>query len=125
MAVITEWAALEHDLEAQASLIRSDRIQVAGGVRQTDQAENLRVQIANHNARVRVSGGEPEMIVRIESPIIRIYGDTAVVSFVRLFNVIPHNQPPMPGGANWFTLVLVKEGGDWGIAHSHVSSTGN
>jgi len=125
MAVIQEWAALEHDLEAQAKLIRSDRIQVAGGVRQTSQAGNLAVQLANHNARVQVSGGEPQMIVRIESPIVRVYGNTAVASFVRLFNVIPHNQPPMPPSSNWFTLVLVKERGSWGIAHSHVSSTGN
>ena len=125
MAVVNQWAALEHDLETQADLIRSDRIQVAGGVRQTDQAGNLAVQLANHEARVRIAGGEPQMIVRIESPIVRVYGNTAVVSFVRLMNVIPHNQPPMPGGANWFTLVLVKDGGDWGIAHSHVSPTSN
>ena len=125
MAVVNQWAALEHDLEAQAELIRSDRIQVAGGVRQTDQAGNLAVQLANHRARVRVAGGEPQMMVRIESPIVRVYGNTAVVSFVRLFNVIPHNQPPNPGGSAWFTLVLVKDGGDWGIAHSHVSPTSN
>jgi len=125
MAVVNQWAALEHDLEAQAELIRSDRIQVAGGVRQSDQAGNLAVQLANHEARSRIAGGEPKMIVRIESPMVRVYGNTAVVSFVRLFNVIPHNQPPNSGGASWFTLVLVKEGGDWGIAHSHVSATGN
>lgn len=125
MAFVNQWAALEHDLEAQAELIRSDRVQVAGGVRQSDQAGNLAVQLANHKARSRIAGGEPEMIVRIESPLVRIYGNTAVVSFVRLFNVIPHNQPPIPGNANWFTLVLVKDGGDWGIAHSHVSATGN
>ena len=125
MEVVYRWAATEHDLEEQAKLIRSDRIQVAGGVRQSDQAGNLAVQLANHRARVRMAGGEPQMMVRIESPIVRVYGgDTAVVSFVRLFNVIPNNQAPVNSSA-WFTLVLVKERGEWGIAHSHVSGAGN
>jgi hypothetical protein len=121
MAVVNQWAALEGDLAEQAKLIRSDRVQIAGNGRQSDQAGNLKVQQANANARARVAGGEPEMIVRLEAPQVAVYGDTAVVSFVRLFNVIPHNQDPLPGNRAWFTMVLVKEGGDWGIAHSHVS----
>ena len=40
----------------------------------------------NYNAMVQAMGGEPEMIVRIESPLVRLYGDVAVASFVRLFN---------------------------------------
>ena len=121
MAVVNQWAALEGDLQEQAELIRSDRVQIAGNGRQSDQAGNLRVQLANYNARVRTMGGEPEMIVRLESPRVAVYGNTAVVSFVRLFNVIPPNGDPLPGNRAWFTLVLVKDGGDWGIAHSHVS----
>jgi hypothetical protein len=121
MAVVNQWAALEGDLAEQAKLIRSDRVQIAGNGRQSDQAGNLKVQQANFNARARVAGGEPEMIVRLEAPQVAVYGDTAVVSFVRLFNVYPHNQDPLPGNRAWFTMVLVKEGGDWGIAHSHVS----
>jgi len=110
-----------NDLVAQGKLIRADRVQVTGNGRQSDQAGNLRVQIANHNARVKTAGGEPEMIVRIESPQVAVYGDTAVVSFLRLFNVIPYNSDPVPQNRAWFTLVLVKERGSWGIAHSHVS----
>ena len=124
MEVVHRWAELESNLEAQAQLVREDRVQIAGGIRQTDQAKNLEVQLANHNARVREQGGEPEMIVRIESPLVRIYGDTAVVSFIRLFNVIPHNQPPSPVGTAWFSMVLVKENNEWGIAHHHVSPAG-
>ena len=125
MAVVQQWADTEADLTGQAKLIRSDRVQVTGNGRQSDQAGNLRVQIANHNARAKAAGGEPEMIVRIESPQVAVYGDTAVVSFVRLFNVIPYNSDPLPGNRAWFTLVLVKERGSWGIAHSHVSQANN
>jgi hypothetical protein len=121
MAVVQQWADTEADLTAQAKTIRADRVQVTGGGRQSDQAGNLRVQLANHNARVRTAGGEPELIVRIESPQVAVYGDTAVVSFMRLFNVIPYNSDPLPTNRAWFTLVLVKERGSWGIAHSHVS----
>jgi len=121
MAVVQQWADTEADLTAQAKTIRADRVQVTGGGRQSDQAGNLRVQLANHNARVRTAGGEPELIVRIESPQVAVYGDTAVVSFMRLFNVIPSNSDPLPTNRGWFTLVLVKERGSWGIAHSHVS----
>jgi len=121
MAVVQQWADTEADLAAQAKTIRADRVQVTGNGRQSDQAGNLRVQLANHNARVRTAGGEPEMIVRIESPQVAVYGDTAVVSFLRLFNVIPYNSDPVPQNRAWFTLVLVKERGSWGIAHSHVS----
>jgi hypothetical protein len=121
MAVVQQWADTEADLVAQAKLIRSDRVQVTGGGRQSDQAGNLRVQLANYNGRVRAAGGEPEMIVRIESPQVAVYGDTAVVSFMRLFNVFPYNSDPLPTNRSWFTLVLVKERGSWGIAHSHVS----
>ena len=125
MAVVQQWADTEDDLVAQAKVIRDDRVQVTGNGRQSDQSGNLRVQIANHNARARAAGGEPEMIVRIESPQVAVYGDTAVVSFVRLFNVIPHNSEPLPQNRAWFTLVLVKENGSWGIAHSHVSGINN
>lgn len=125
MAVVQQWADTEADLVAQAKLIRDDRVQVTGNGRQSDQAGNLRVQLANHNARVKMAGGEPEMIVRIESPHVAVYGDTAVVSFMRLFNVIPYNSDPIPQNRAWFTLVLVKERGSWGIAHSHVSQANN
>ena len=60
MELIENWAALENDLEAQASLVRDDRVQIGGGIRQTDQAKNLEVQIMRHEALVESWGGEPQ-----------------------------------------------------------------
>ena len=121
MKVVQQWAALENDLEAQADLIRDDRIQIFGMIRQTNQAQNLRIQLAQQKSRDAVDPGG-SVIVTIESPIIRIYGNTAVVSFVRLFNVFPGNAAPGPAGTSFMTLVLVKEGRDWQIAHLHGST---
>ena len=42
---------------------------------------------------------------------------------MRTFNIYPHNQAPIAGNPQWVTLVLVKEDGDWGIAHTHMSAT--
>ena len=124
MAVIHQWASLEQDLEAQAALVREDRVQIGGGVRQTDQSQNLAVQLMNYNAMVEAMGGEPGMIVRIESPLVRIYGDVAVASFVRLFNLVPPGDKPQQVSAAWFSMVLVKEDNSWKIAHHHVSRHG-
>ena len=124
MAVIYEWAALEQDLEAQAALVRDDRVQIGGGIRQTDQDQNLAVQLMNYNAMVESMGGEPEMIVRIESPLVRLYGDVEVASFVRLFNLVPPGERPQQVGAAWFSMVLVREDNTWKIAHHHVSRHG-
>ena len=73
MAVIEKWAELEHDLTAQAELVRDDRVQIGGGIRQSNQAENLAVQLMRYNALMESWGGEPEMIVRIEDPLVRVY----------------------------------------------------
>ena len=124
MAVIYQWAALEQDLEAQAALVLDDRVQIGGGIRQTNQDQNLAVQLMNYNAMVQSMGGEPEMIVRIESPLVRLYGDVAVASFVRLFNLVPPGERPQQVGAAWFSMVLVKEDNTWKIAHHHVSRHG-
>ncbi|MDG2421295.1 MAG: nuclear transport factor 2 family protein [Gammaproteobacteria bacterium] len=124
LAVIHQWAALEQDLEAQAELVRDDRVQIGGGVRQSNQAQNLAVQLMNYEAMVDSMGGEPDMMVRIESPLIRIYDNTAVTSFVRLFNISPPGERASPVSAAWFSMVLIKEGGEWKIAHHHVSNHG-
>ncbi len=121
LAVVQSWAELENDLDKQAELIRDDRVQIFEMLRQTDQAQNLRIQLAQQAARRKV---DPDVyaIVTIESPIVRIYGNTAVVSFIRLFNVIPGNAPPGPPVESSITLVLVNERGDWKIAHLHGST---
>ena len=123
MGVVQQYADLEGDLEAQARLIRDDRVMITN-VRQTDQAQNMAVQIAARKANEAANGGPAQIFTSIESPEIRVYGDVAVASFVRLFTVIPNNQPANNTPPLWITLVLVKERGNWGIAHSHISPAG-
>jgi hypothetical protein len=72
-----------------------------------------------------MAGGEPQYLISIHSPVIQVYGNTAVASFVRQFRVLPYNADPMPTTRAWFSMVLVKERGDWGIAHTHVSPINN
>ena len=123
MAFIDQYGELEDDLAAQAKMMRDDRVMIAG-VRRTDNAKNMEIQMAGRKAGEAVNGGKTRFITTIESPHIAIYGNTAVASFIRIFNVYPHNQPADGGGPQWVTLVLVKEGGDWGIAHTHMSPAG-
>ncbi|HEY5647822.1 MAG TPA: nuclear transport factor 2 family protein [Pseudomonadales bacterium] len=125
MALLKQYAELEGDLQSQAQLIRDDRIMIAGGVRQSDQALNLAVQVAERNHRETLAGGPGKWIVRFENPVVRIYGNAAVASFVRLTNIFPHGAAPISQSPVWVTLVLVKERSQWGIAHTHVSPAGN
>jgi hypothetical protein len=123
MAFVEKYGELEDDLAAQARLIRDDRVMITG-IRRTDNAKNMEIQMAGRKAGEAVNGGKTRFITTIESPHIAIYGNTAVASFIRIFNVYPHNQPSDGGDPQWVTLVLVKEGGDWGIAHTHMSPAG-
>ncbi len=125
LAVVMQYGDLEGDLDAQAKLMRSDRVYIVGGMRQTNEAKNMAMQMAARQASEAVNGGKTKFMTIIEGPVIRVYGNVAIASFVRAFNTIPHNQPPNPpGNPNWVTLVLVKEGGKWGIAHTHQSPAG-
>ena len=119
---IHEYGELEGDLDAQAKMIRDDRVMITT-VRQTDAMKNMTIQKANREANDALAGGKSKWVTSIESPHIQVYGDVAVASFVRSFNIYPHNQAPIAGSPQWVTLVLVKEGRDWGIAHTHMSST--
>ena len=85
---------------------------------------NLEVQLANQNARINHEGGAAELIVRIESPLVKIYDNTAVISFIRLVNAIPHDGMPSSPSSAWATMVLVKESNEWKIAHHHMSPIG-
>lgn len=123
LAFIKQYADLEDDLAAQAELMTDDRIFVNGPVRLTDNAKNMANQMATRDAMERVNGGPTKFVTTIENPMVRMYGDVAVASFVRWFNTYPHNKPANPpGGMQWVTLVLVKDGRDWKIAHSHQSA---
>ncbi len=124
LAAIQRYGELENDLVAQAKMIRDDRVFINAGVRQSDQAKNMSIQIANRKANEAVNGGKTKFITTIESPQVAVYGNVAVASFVRIFNVFPNGLAPIQGQPTWVTLVLVKERGEWGIAHTHNSLAG-
>lgn len=123
-AVVQKYGELENDLDAQAKLMRDDRVFILGGQRRTDEANNMAIQKASREAGAAANGGKTKFMSTITGTIVAIYGDAAVASFVRVFNVFPHNQPAIQGAPQWVTLVLVKENGEWGIAHTHQSRYG-
>jgi hypothetical protein len=123
LAAIHQYGDLEGDLDAQAELMRDDRVHIFGGIRASDNAKNMMIQKAQREAGDAVNGGPSRIITTVESPQIAIHGNTAIASFVRTFVFFPHNQPPTAGAPTWVTLVFVKDGGDWEIAHTHQSPT--
>ena len=124
MAVIQRYAALEGDLEAQGALIRDDRVQIAP-TRWTDNASYMAWQAKEREHREKLNGGPAEMIVDVESPVVRVFGNAAVVSFVRRQMILPPGHPPVDTSPLWQTVVLAKERGEWKIAHTHVSPVGD
>jgi hypothetical protein len=121
LAVVQQYGDLENDLEAQAALMRPDRVYITGGRRQTDEAKNMANQIAGRAAGEAVSGGKTKFVTTIEGPVVSIHGDVAVASFVRWWNVFPHNQAAVTTSPTWVTLVLIKERAGWRIKHTHQS----
>lgn len=122
LAIVHKWAELENDLKAQAALVTDDRIQVFEMWRHADQAQNLRVQLAKRKA-TRKLDPDWQVIVTIEAPIVRVYGgDAAVVSFKRMYEVIPGNSPPRPIYQTYISMTLIKENDEWKIAHMHGST---
>ncbi|MBP78298.1 MAG: hypothetical protein CL926_03375 [Deltaproteobacteria bacterium] len=124
LEIVHQYGDLENDLEAQAELMTADRIYITGGVRQTDEAKNMRNQIAGRRANEALNGGKTEFVTTIENPIVSIHGDTAIASFVRWWNVYPHEKAPNMSRPTWVSLVLIKENGEWLIKHTHQSPVG-
>lgn len=122
LAVVHKWAELENDLEAQAAFVTDDRIQVFEMWRRADQEQNFRVQLAKR-AAIRKLDPDWDVIVTIEAPIVRVYGDdAAVVSFKRMYEVIPGNAAPRPMYQTYISMMLIKERDEWKIAHMHGSA---
>ena len=121
MAVIQQYGDLEGDLEAQANLMRSDRVHIVGGNRQTNQAKNREIQLATRNREESLNGGKTEYITTIEDLDVSIHGDVAVASFKQWWNIYPTGEEAILSTPTWLTLVLVKDGSGWFIKHTHAS----
>ena len=121
MAIVYEYGNLENDLEAQANLMRSDRIHIANGMRQTNEAKNRATQVATRKAEEAVNGGKTEFVTTIESPIVSIHGDVAIASFTQWWNIYPHEGAPTTSTPAWVSLVLIKDGNNWLVKHTHQS----
>ena len=121
MAVIQQYGDLEGDLEAQANLMRSDRVHIVGGNRQTNQAKNREIQLATRNREESLNGGKTEYITTIEDLDVSIHGDVAIASFKQWWNIYPTDQEAILSTPTWLTLVLVKDGSGWFIKHTHAS----
>ena len=118
--VIKTWASLEGDLNAQAEIIRDDRVMIAGSYVWPDQEDNLMIQNERREATLKRDSGW-KIMQTIISPKVRIYGNVAVAHFVRRFDFIPSEGDVSPPSMDNATMVLVKERGKWGIAHTHFS----
>ena len=118
--VIKTWASLEGDLNAQAEIIRDDRVMIAGSYVWPDQKDNLMIQNERREATLKRDSGW-KIMQTIISPKVRIYGNVAVAHFVRRFDFIPSERDVSPPSMDNATMVLVKERGKWGIAHTHFS----
>ena len=121
MAVIQQYGDLEGAIEAQANLMRSDRVHIVGGNRQTNQAKNREIQLATRNREESLNGGKTEYITTIEDLDVSIHGDVAVASFKQWWNIYPTGQEAVLSTPTWLTLVLVKDGSGWFIKHTHAS----
>jgi ketosteroid isomerase-like protein len=78
-------------------------------------------QIAGRKAGEALNGGKTKFVTTIEGPVVSVHGDVAVASFVRWWNVYPHNKASNTSAPTWVTLVLIKEGSGWLIKHVHQS----
>jgi hypothetical protein len=117
---IKNWAALEGDLDAQAQLIRDDRVMISGANKWPDQSDNLMIQKERRSATLKRDPNW-KIIQTIISPEVRIYGNVAVAHFQRRFDFIAGEGEVSPPAFNNATMILVKDKGKWGISHTHFS----
>ena len=118
--LIKEWASLESDLDAQANLIRDDRVMISGSDKWPNQSDNLMIQKERRSATLK-RDPDWKIIQTIISPDVRIYGNVAVAHFQRRFDFIAGEGEVSPPAFNHATMILIKEKGKWGISHSHFS----
>ena len=120
------------DMTSQAQMMSPNRIWIAGGGfgRRTNQALNMRVQQASHDAvREQIPG--IQYFSDLRDRVINVFGSgrIAVVSFYWYTDVVlPADAPPeakeafVPPVPLAYTLVLEKQEREWKIVHTHWSN---
>ena len=121
------------DMMAQAKLMMADRVWIGQAQgRQTDQAMNMRTQQAEIDAQRKQVPGV-QWFTEARDRLVKFYGNgtVAVASFYWYRTAVLPSGVPKDVAANVgnvpalaLTLVLAKDGGDWKIAHTHVSELG-
>lgn len=122
--VVQRWIDLEGDLDEQAKLHRDDRTWVNFMVRQTDEALNLRMQKEARAAFLKQAPGNT-LLNYMMAPVVKVYGNAAVVSFINVRRNVPADAMPGPANRTFVSLVLIKEGSAWKIGHYHRSGSAN
>ena len=121
LAFLEDYSALEGDLDAQSRYICDDRVWIAVS-RWAHGPDFMAWQEAQRDHRASKPMGKGiAYYVQMESPIIRVYGNTAVASYLRRTQVMPAEGPIVTQPPHGSPLVPVKEKGRWGIAHSPCS----
>ncbi len=125
-ALVHEYNRLDEvlDVTAQANLMTEDRIYILPGVRYTsaaNQASNMKSQMASVARASQQASGNKTFITAVD-PVIRVYGNAAVASFIRHTNFIPAEGPIPPVFRVYCTLVLVKRSGNWKIDLTQMTS---
>lgn len=119
------------DMRTQAQMMTEDRVYI--GVfnigRRLSQPQNTRIQQAAMDLNEDLYPGL-QVITDVKDPYVHfVTDDVAVASFRWVRNFIPTAElvrsgvdlPDSPSSPVWFSQVLVKDGGEWKIAHTHVS----
>lgn len=131
--LIDQYAKTESagDLMGQAKLMTADRVWIgAGAGRRTDQAMNMQMQQAQFDEAKKLVP-EIKWFTEARDRLIKLYGNgtVAVASFYWYSTFVLPANTPMDVVKLWgnqpppvaMTQVLVKERGEWKIAHTHVS----
>jgi hypothetical protein len=119
------------DMMAQAKLMTADRVWIADAGRRTDQEMNMRLQQAQIEEGKKFAPGT-KWFTEARDRLIKFYGKgtVAVASFYwyrtrALAGDLPVEKAQLLGGQPpplAITHVLVKEGSEWKIAHTHTTT---
>lgn len=121
------------DMMAQAKLMSGDRVWIGPAPlgRQTDQAMNMRAQQAQYDVQKKLVPGL-QWFTSARDRLVKFYGNGAVA----VASFYWYRTPVIPAGTTRevaqgieaaaapvaITLVLEKQGGEWKIVHTHVST---